>query len=197
MYIGKKSLTALWFLLQGHEMALTRLGKDKTPRELPPHFADWVGYRLHLGGDYSGFWHVAILEHVRDEARAVDRFYELRDECFKPKPTTVATIRKDRREFKIGRYDADHNIVWGTELLPESLKILVYTDDPGFFLSCDVEESFFDNGRLFAAFSAWGQFALDRFEVHDEPMWKRLLAENVKYKKNLSERRRRDQKKGL
>jgi hypothetical protein len=195
MYVGEKSLTALWYFLQGYQMARSRLGQCETPRELPPHFADWVGYRLHRDGDHDGFWHLAILERVRDEASAVDRFYELRDECFKVEPIIVATIRGDRREFKIGHLDADGSIIWSTKLLPASLKIVVYTHDPGFFLSSDPEEPFFDNGRFFPALSAWDQFAPDRFEIHDKRTWARLIAENAKYKRNLARRRARNQKK--
>jgi hypothetical protein len=107
----------------------------------------------------------------------------------------VATIRNDRRKYRIGRFDAENNVVWRTELLPKTLHIIVYTDDPGFFLSCDAEESFFANGRFFPAFSAWNQFVPDRFEVHDELVWKRLIAENARYKRNLAKRRARNQKK--
>ena len=194
-YVGVKSLSALWFFLHGYEMARWRLGQKGSP-EVPSHFADWVGYRLHLESDRCGFWHLAILDRVRDEELAFDRFYQLRDDFFKREPITVATIRNDRREYKTGRFDADRNIIWGTELLPASLKIIVYTDDPGFFLNCDPEESFSDNGRFFPAFSAWNQFSQDGFQIRDVPTWDRLKAENIRYRKNLGKRRARDQKKG-
>jgi hypothetical protein len=192
MFLGVKSLSALWYFLHGYQMARWRLGQQH--REIPDRFADWVGYRLHLDGDRSGDWHNAILECVRDQASAVDRFYELRDECVKREPHLVATIRDNHREIKVGRYDAQGNVVWGTELLPKSLQVIVYTDDPGFFLSSD-EKSFSDNGRFFPAFWGWNQFASDRFEIHDEQVWKRLETENARYKRNLIKRRARSQKK--
>jgi hypothetical protein len=194
MFVGTKSLSALWFFLHGYQMARWRMGQEGPP-ELPRHFADWVGYRLHLESDRSGFWHLAILDRVRDEAAAVDRFYELRDGCFKCEPVTVATIRDDRRGYRVRRHDAEGNVVWGSELLPVSLKIVVYTNDPGFFLSCEAEEAFFDNGRFFPAFSAWRQFSLDRFHVRDELTWRRLTAEDARYRRNLARRRARNRKK--
>lgn len=193
MYVGVKSLSALWFFLHGYQMCRWRLGQNG-PQEVPDHFADWVGYRLHLQSGRSGFWHLAILERIRDEEAAFDRFYELRDEFFKRVPIEVATIRSDRREYKIGRSDEDGNIVWGTELLPTSLKIIVYTNDPGFFLSCDAEERFSDNGRFFPQFYAWNQFSPDRFQIQDESIWHRLTVENTRYRKNLAKRRARSQK---
>ena len=117
MFVGVKSLSALWFFLHGYEMARWRLGQEG-PHEVPRHFADWVGYRLHLGGDRNGLWYLSILERSRDEQAAFDRFYELRDEFFKREPITVATVRDDRREYKIGRFDTDRNIVWGTNRFP-------------------------------------------------------------------------------
>lgn len=65
MFVGVKSLTALWFFLHGYEMALWRLGHEDQP-EVPKHFSDWVGYRLHLESNRSGFWYHAILERIRD-----------------------------------------------------------------------------------------------------------------------------------
>jgi len=194
MYLGRKSLTALWYFLHGWQMARWRMGREDPP-ELPQHFADWVGYRLHMESDRSGFWYLAILESVRDEEIAVDRFYDLRDECFKRQPRLVARIRDDRREYRIGRMDAQGNIAWVTELLPKSLEIIVYTNDPGFFLRCDPEESFFNNGRFFSALSAWHQFEPDRFDIEDATTWDRLVEENARYKRNLAKRRARRQKK--
>jgi hypothetical protein len=195
MYLGVKSLSALESFLSGYEMARCRFDKEAPP-EIPRHFADWVGYRLHLESDCSGFWHLAILKLVRDERAAVDRFYELRDEFSKREPRIVATVRNDQREYKIGRLDADHNVVWETQLLPASLRILVYTDDPGFFLSCDPKESYlFDDGRFFPALSAWREDSAERFQVHDELTWKRLAAEDARYRRNLARRRKRIQQK--
>ena len=116
MYLGLKSLTALWFFLQGYELGRFR-AEHKWPSEVPRAFCEWVGYRLHLQSNCNGFWHHAILSRVRDEALALDQFYELRDEFAQRDPKVIATIRDDRREYRIGRYHADGSVVWGTELL--------------------------------------------------------------------------------
>lgn len=194
LYVGEKSLNALWFFLKDYEMAKRRFGQANPP-DVPRHFADWVGYRLQLDGDRGGFWHLAIRERERDDAKAFDRFYELREEFLKREPRTVATVLRDHCERKVGTYDSFGKVIWGTELLPESLKIVVYTDDPGFFLCCDSRESFVDDGRFFPALSACSHFAPDRFEIRDEATWRRLNADDVKYKRNLARRRARKQKK--
>lgn len=194
MYLGLKSLTALWFFLHGYELGKFR-SEHRWPSEVQKGFSDWVAYRLHLQSNCKGFWHGAILSRVRDESLALDRFFELRDEFAQRESKVVATIREDRREYRIGRIDAAGTVVGCTELLPASLKIIVYTDDPGFFLSCEADESFSENGCFFPALSAWDRFSSDRFQVHDELTWHRLTAETVRYRRNLAKRRTRNQKK--
>jgi hypothetical protein len=194
MYLGESSLTVLYHFMQGYEMASWRCG-NKNPPEVPEHFADWVGYRLHLDSNWSGFWHRAILSRIRDEHQALLRFYELRDEFFRREARVVATIRKDCREHKVGRYNSEGKVVDCVEKLPESLTIVVYTEDPGFFLVAEESDPFVDNGWFFPALSTT-QFSAfqERFEIHDQITWGRLLAENKKYKKNLTQRRARIQK---
>lgn len=101
MYLGEATITALWHFLIGWNMALDRVsGYAEKPREVPNDSADWVGYRLHLDSNRGGFWKQAILSRVRDQQRALDRFFELRDEYLCREPKLVATIRKDRREYQ-------------------------------------------------------------------------------------------------
>jgi hypothetical protein len=200
MYMGTASLIGLRFFLIGFRMAQDIHGIEATP-PLPRDFADWVAYRLHLESNWSGFWHRAILSRIRDEHLALIRFYELRDEYLLRKPQVVATIRKECREHKVGQQGPNHEIIWRTVLLPESLRIVVYTDDPGFFLTADESDPFsYPNGWFFSAFdcSAMGwKFSAERFDVHDQPTWDRLVAENKKYKRNLARRRARIQRKAL
>lgn len=198
MYMGSKSLTGLHFFLSGIEIAKMRYGID-APSEIPRGFADWVGYRLHLGSNCNGFWPHAILSRVRDEIEAVDLFYELRDEFLRREPRVIATVRKDRREYYGGRR-RNSNGVWEdfNETLPESLKVVIYTEDPGFFLVSDEAENFFYNGWFFSALDhlSWRMCGTEeRFVVQDENTWLRLLMENKKYKRNLAKRRARIQQK--
>jgi hypothetical protein len=172
--VGRKSLTALRFFLQGYEWRQIRTG-DLGPSEVPIRFADCVGYRLHLESNWSGFWDRQILSRFRDEALAFDRFYELFDEFNAREAKVVATIREDRRQG-----------------LPRSLRIVVFTEDPGFFLDADEDEGFFYRGWFFCAIDHWedGSF-VDRLVVKDESTWSRLLEENKRYKRNLKRRRAR------
>lgn len=194
MYIGAKSLTGLWFFLNGVEIAKDRYF-IKSKSEVPWQFADWAAYRLHLDSNCSGFWHRIILSRIRDEELAFDRFYELRDEFIQRQARVVASIREDSREYKVGRIGANGETVWSTEFLPKSLRIVVYTDDQGFFLATDDgedEPSFFCGG-FYPALNACNPTLSDRFTPCDKVTWNRLLAENKKYKRNLSRKRARIQ----
>lgn len=200
MYMGEATLSGLCYFLSGFGMA-EHLHGIKAPPPLPRDFADWVAYRLHLESNWSGFWHRAILSRIRDEHLALIRFYELRDEYLLRKPKVVATIRKDRREHRVGKFGLKNEIIWHTELLPESLRIVVYTNDPGFFLTADESDPFsYPNGWFFCALDCgamgW-KFSAERFEIHDPSTWERLIAENKRYKKNLARRRTRIQRKAL
>jgi hypothetical protein len=191
MYIGESSLTALRFFLSGFQMAET-FHQVTSPASLPPDFPDWVAYRLHLSSNWSGFWHRAILSRIREEEQAQTRFFELRDEYLRRKPKIVAIIPVGCMEHQVGRLDSTGEILWSTELHPaESTKIVVYTDDPGFFLAPDENtppiNSFhpaLDSGFPLVRHAA-------KFEILDQSTWERLLIENKKYKKNLARRRSR------
>jgi hypothetical protein len=197
MYIGSSSLTELRFFLGGFHWAEHLHGIEASPL-LPRDFADWVGYRLHLDSNWSGFWHRAILSRVRDEHLALVRFYELRDEYLRRQPKLIATIRKDCREHRMGRHAPTGEIVWNIESYPESLRIVTYTDDPGFFLVADESESFSFNGWFCPALDGMVIRLMspeEKFEVHDQSTWDRLLAENKKYKRNRARRMARTQRK--
>lgn len=194
MYLGLKSLTALWFYLNGFEHA-QRISGNQSISEVPVRFADWVGYRLHLDGNFNGFWARAILSRVRDESLAVDRFYELRDEFMRREERTVATIRADRREYKVWKLGSpEGDFVECTELLPKSLRIVVYTEDPGFFFEADERECFFFTGWFMPAFDSDGTMTdPERFEVVDQATWSRLLGESKRYRRRLNRIRARIQ----
>jgi hypothetical protein len=193
MYLGEKSLTALWFHLQGYDHA-RRINGYQGPSEVPGRFADWVGYRLQLGGNFSGFWARAILSRVLDESLALDRFYELREEFTRREERTVATIREERREYTVKKMRMpERDFIECNELLPKSLRIVVYTEDPGFFFEADESESFFYTGWFMPALDGGYMTIPDRFEVVDKATWSRLLAESKRYRRNLNRVRARIQ----
>lgn len=195
MYLGLKSLSALRYFLKGYEMGRLRSDCEVPLAVVPTRFADWVAYRLHLSSNWSGFWHCAILSRVRDEAMALDRFYQLLDEFARREAKVVATIREDCREYKVGRMGADGQIVDCIEQLPRSLRIVVYTEDPGFFFEVDESEPFSYAGWFMAALDGGYMTNPDRFEVVDRTTWTRLLAESKRYRRNLNRVRARIQKK--
>lgn len=200
IHMGTASLTGLRIFLEGFQSAESLHG-IKAQQLLPHDFADWVAYRLHLDSNWDGFWHRAILSRIRDEHLALIRFYELRDEYLLRKPKVVATIRKDGREHKVGQRGPSRETIWRTELLPESLRVVVYTNDPGFFLIADEDDPFSSpNGWFFSAFDCsvmgW-KVSAERFEIHDQLIWDRLVAENKRYKRNLARRRARIQRRAL
>jgi hypothetical protein len=53
LYLGDRSLSALWYYLQGYWMALS-VYDMRTAYPLPPDFHDWVAYRLHFYESTSG-----------------------------------------------------------------------------------------------------------------------------------------------
>jgi hypothetical protein len=107
---------------------------------------------------------------------------------------TVATIRADYREYKVKKLRVpEGDFVESTELLPKSLRVVVYTEDPGFFFQADESESFFYTGWFMPALDQEIMTDPDRFEVVDQPTWSRLLQESKRYKKNLNRRRARIQ----
>jgi len=190
MYLGESSITALWHYIHGWEAASGHFGYCKAdfekPPEVPRYFADWVGYRLHLDSNYSGFWHKAILSRIKDEHLALVRFFELYDEFFQREPKIVASIKKDCREYTVSRkIGSAREFTEVVELLPESLRIVTYTDDPGFFLVAEEDETLSFNGWFFGAFEISRSASLSpgRYEVHDQVTWDRLLMQS----KNIGE----------
>ena len=78
MYLGKRSITALFHFLGGYHFAESIHGIECDP-PLPRDFHDWVARNLQFSESTSG-WIGMILKRVPDEAAAFDRFYELLDE---------------------------------------------------------------------------------------------------------------------
>jgi hypothetical protein len=185
MYGGDHCLTGLWYFLHGYEMGLPWPRDDAQP-EVPACFADWVAYRLHLRDNWSGFWHRLILSRTRDEAAALDRFYELRDGFYSRKATLVATIREGQGEYLVRKSGVEGHYEECIEKLPKSLGVVVYTGDPGFFLEADDNEHFCYNGRFFCAFDSFSPNSrVDIFHVHEEQIWARCSLKNKRHKTNL------------
>lgn len=146
MFFGNKpSLTGLSNLIAGWKMALSTYGlTDEIHFNLPPHrdFSDWCSYRLHFEGRAKG-WQTTILERSESESAALSKFFELLDEYRARKPHLVAKL--------IGYQKTYTQIITpgGTETIchyPDSISLITYTDDPGFFAYSDDHNDFPDQG---------------------------------------------------
>jgi hypothetical protein len=91
LYLGERSLSALWYYLQGYQMALS--GYDiRAAFPVPADFHEWVAYRLHFYESTSGYRNM-ILKRTPDESLALDHFFGLLDEHRTRKPRVVALAR--------------------------------------------------------------------------------------------------------
>jgi len=135
MWLGQRSLSALWYYLQGYRTALSVY--DIHSITLPQDFHDWVAYRLHFYESTSGYRNM-ILKRVPEESGALDRFFELSDEYKNRKPNIVAQVSAGKeskwRTVKEGRPQE------GTY---PTLNLIAYTDDPGFFVSSGAADADF------------------------------------------------------
>ncbi len=182
LYLGDRSLSALWHYLQGYWMALSAYDM-RTASPLPPDFHDWVAYRLHFFESTSGYRNM-ILKCVPDESAALDRFFELLDEHRKRKPHVVATARCDK-EFTRHTMKDGHPENVQTQKFPSCLKLIGYTDDPGFFVSCDDAAADYPRKDRFIPtlrmFGHWYGASKEDFTVLDPDTFNRWLAEENRF----------------
>jgi hypothetical protein len=133
LYLGTQSLTGLYHFMSGYDHALSVHSVASMPRLMPPlEFHDWVAYRLHFSESTSG-WHRMILKSVSDEPVALKRFYKLFDEFESREPRIVAKLTGYRNPYFSKSSD-------GTEVAcsyPSPILFIVYTDDPGFFVTAE------------------------------------------------------------
>jgi hypothetical protein len=134
LYIGERSLSALYSFLQGYATGL-RFYDIEAPHPLPSDFHEWVAYRLHFFESTSGYRNM-ILKRVPDESAALDRFFELLDEHRKRESRLVATARCDKEFTRYTAKDGYRETGQATRI-PLLLKLIAYTDDPGFFVTSD------------------------------------------------------------
>lgn len=134
LYIGARSLSALSSFLLGYEFGL-RVHGIHTPHLLPPDFNDWVAYRLHFFESTNGYRKM-IMKRVSDESLALDRFFELLDELHGRSPKIVAIVQGHWVQPKRSKcQEVEMNEVAERPL--ETLSLVTYTEDPGFFVSCN------------------------------------------------------------
>ena len=135
MYCGEHTLSALNHFIAGYCFALETQGirNPQDPLDIRHEFQEWVAYRLHFKEPTSG-WCNMIKERTHSESEAVDRFFQLLDEFHSRIPHVVAKLIGIHKQYS--RICGDVTEVF---LFPDSISLVTYTDDPGFFVLSDPE----------------------------------------------------------
>lgn len=148
LYTGENTLTSIDQFLSGYSFALMShdISTDHDPLILPREFHDWVAYRLHFDEATSG-WCNMICKRANSDQQAIDRFFQLLAEFKDRTPHTVARLTGFARTYrKSSTYrNSDGDVIqspYATLNYPESISLVTYTDDQGFFASSDSDQSF-------------------------------------------------------
>lgn len=147
MYTGENTLKSLEHFLTGYGFAVDSHnipGKDD-PLILPSGFHDWVAYRLHFQESGSG-WCNMICERSQTEEEALDRFFSLLAEMKTRKAHLVAKLTGCQLAYtQTTSYRKNGQLVQSptiTKSYPDSISVVTYTSDPGFFVYSDNDEYF-------------------------------------------------------
>lgn len=167
MYLGSKSLTAFYHFLGGYEVAcsLHQIKDDRLGLEIPYDFHDWVAYRTHFLDSTSG-WCKMIVATSRSEEEAFDRFFELLKEYSERVPRLVAELIHPVSNSWTSR-NGESSLIPA----PEKVRIVAYSDDPGFFALHESE----DWTDRFRPFLSWiDGLSGGEWVIHDEAAFRRI-----------------------
>jgi hypothetical protein len=187
MYTGERTLSSVYHFLLGFGFSQI-VYQTPDSHFLPPDFHDWVAYRLHFDESTSGYRRM-ILDRVPDETAALDRFFELLDEHRSRRPTVVATVRTgDTEVFKLEGGSLEDR---RRAKVPDEVRLVVYTDDPGFFITHDDQTAEYPRKSSFRPALSWVRrdFKLDGkdLEILDHDIYNRLVREDEVFKQRLKE----------
>lgn len=155
MYTGERTLSSVAHFLSWYLFAHTVL-QVPPPSLLPPDFHDWVAYRLHFRESTMGYRNM-ILERFPDESLALDRFFELADAHRNRQEKVVARVQRHDSSRETSKIESGTGDGQSRASMTEEVKIVVYTDDPGFFLVQDnqaVEDT--ERGQFCLRCHGWG-----------------------------------------
>ena len=177
MFTGENTLKSIQHFLAGYNFATFRYEIDDSDDVLfvPRQFNDWVAYRLHFYESTSG-WCQMIYSRTETENEAIDRFFELLAEFHVRKPHLVAKLIGYQRTYSqtLFRRENDRMVEDKTKVLsyPESISLVTYTDDPGFFAYSDTQEDFPFSGFFpsLEAYEAFTQVKREFLQIVD-PDW--------------------------
>ncbi|GAB5517708.1 hypothetical protein [Rhodopirellula baltica] len=170
LYIGSKTLTGLFHFLCGYQFARIEHDVIDNQLALPDDIHDWIAYRLHFKECTSG-WHSMILSRASDESLAFDQFFVLLDEHAGRVPFTRAKVRGVQRT-----YTSTSKGVSIRQRYPESISLVTYTDDPGFFVYSDRRDIDFPRHPFFPSIEClthWLDIERADLDVID-PDWSQL-----------------------
>ncbi len=190
LWLGKRSLSALWHFLAGWGTALL-MYDIKAARQLPDDFHDWVAYRLHFRESTAGYT-AMILKRVPDESAALDRFFELLDEHHHRQACVIARLLGHKKTYyREVVQDGVRSSV--TVPYPQNLSFVSYTDDRGFFVVYDQEESVPPIGSRFYASLSSFEFGITAetpgLQILHRDVFNRWLLEDEQYLTELRARR--------
>jgi hypothetical protein len=89
LYLGRKSLSALWSLLLGYEMAVIEHNipeSEQFNRKLEKDFNNWLRKKYSMGSAIC--WYIFVINETKSEAKAFDKLFEFWDE-FRQENTSV------------------------------------------------------------------------------------------------------------
>jgi len=145
LYIGTKTLTGLYHFLGGYRFARIKHSITDDELSLPNDFQDWVAYRLHFK-EATYDWHSLILSRTPNESIAFDRFFTLLDEHIARVPCVRAKLRGIRRSYTARRNGVSKEMEY-----PDTILLVTYTDDPGFFVYSDNDNLEFPRSPFFSS----------------------------------------------
>jgi hypothetical protein len=121
------------------------LSLNADPFLVPPEFHDWVAYRLHYYEPTSG-WCNMIHGRTDTEQDAIHRFFELLAEFKTRTPNVVAKLTGCKETYCEQSCEGhSEELILGPLIertFPDSISLVTYTDDPGFFAYSDTSDVF-------------------------------------------------------
>jgi hypothetical protein len=147
MFTGENTLKSIEHFLAGYQFAITQYKITQCNDELfiPHEFHDWVAYRLHFFESTSG-WCNMICAKTESDNEAIALFFKLLIEFRSRKPHVVArVIGRDKKFQQIPFTNKNGNMVRDTAEIrqfPDTISLITYTDDPGFFAYSDTQDDF-------------------------------------------------------
>jgi hypothetical protein len=151
MFTGENTINSIRCYLDGYHFAMEWHGLSPVgdPLLVPGEFHDWVAYRLHFYESTSG-WCNMIRDRTGTEQEGIDKFFELLAEFKVRTPRVVARVTHCKQTYGEQTYEPrDDEVILGAVVerpYPESISLVTYTDDPGFFAYSDTSDDFAHQG---------------------------------------------------